>query len=271
MPIIALLTDRLQTDFYSASVKGKLLGLLPNAQIIDLAHDIKPHNIAQAAFVLKYSYLNFPEGSVFVVGVGAEPSIEMPVVVAQKDNRYFVGTDIGIFSLALEFPDKMVKSTHPKIGNSTFIEMDVLADHAAELANGCEIDKLGEPLQNFFRKMAFLPPVDDSTISGQVIYIDSYKNVITNIDRELFDEIGRGRNFEITVQSNRNKITRLNTTYNQSSKGDLLAVFNTLNLLEVAVYEGFAAELFNLGHTSIIRVRFYDKKNSKTGFQGFDV
>ena len=100
-----------------------------------------------------------------------------------------------------------------------------------------------------------LPTIDESTINGSVIYIDSFRNAITNISRELFDQIGKGRPFEIFVQSNHYKINRINKKYSDSSTGEMLALFNSLGLLEIAINSGNAADLLNLSVNSVVRIK----------------
>ena len=96
-------------------------------------------------------------------------------------------------------------------------------------------------------------------ITGAVIYIDSFRNAITNITKDLFDRIGEGRAFEIYPQNNYYKITRLNDFYHETAPGEILAIFNSVGLLEIAINKGNAAELLNLSVNSSIRVKFKEK------------
>jgi S-adenosylmethionine hydrolase len=141
---------------------------------------------------------------------------------------------------------------------TTFPELEVFADAAVLLAKGGEMEKLGPVYQNLYRPAPLLPTMDNSVINGSVIYIDSYSNVITNITRVIFEKVGKGRRFEILVQSNHNRITRLNNTYGETPNGELLALFNSIELLEVSINKGNAADLLNLGMNSVVRVKFFD-------------
>jgi S-adenosylmethionine hydrolase len=105
-----------------------------------------------------------------------------------------------------------------------------------------------------------LPTIDESVINGSIVYIDSYRNAITNIPKELFEKIGKNRPFDVFIQSNHYKINKINKTYSETSAGELLALFNSLNLLEIAISSGNAADLLNLNINSIIRIKFYDKR-----------
>ena len=108
------------------------------------------------------------------------------------------------------------------------------------------------------KQIPILPTIDETTINGSVVYIDSFRNAITNISRELFDQIRKGRPFDIFIQSNYYKINRLNKNYHDSSTGELLALFNSLGLLEIAINSGNAADLLNLSINSVVRIKFYD-------------
>jgi S-adenosylmethionine hydrolase len=101
-----------------------------------------------------------------------------------------------------------------------------------------------------------LPTIDESVINGSVIYIDSYRNAFTNISLDLFHQIGKGRAFDILVQSNHNRISRLNQRYGESSQGEILALFNSIGLLEIAINGGNAADLLDLSLNSSVRVKF---------------
>jgi S-adenosylmethionine hydrolase len=122
------------------------------------------------------------------------------------------------------------------------------------------MENLGTLHKNLNKQVPMLPTIDESLINGSVVYIDSFRNAITNIPRELFEKIGKNRPFDIFIQSNHYKINKINKTYNETSAGELLALFNSLNLLEIAISSGNVADLLNLNINSIIRIKFYDKK-----------
>ena len=140
-----------------------------------------------------------------------------------------------------------------------FLELSLFPELAAAISSTGFPEHLGTAAKTLNKCSQFLPVVENNAISGKIIYIDAYKNAITNIDKKLFEETGKGRRFEITIQTNRNKITTINTSYSQSSLGDLLAIFNHINLLEIATYESPAAELLSLNLSSAVRVLFFNE------------
>ena len=126
------------------------------------------------------------------------------------------------------------------------------------MAGGNKIEELGIKIQDIERQTPLIPVIDEAIIAGSVIYIDSYNNLITNISKDLFEQVGRRRNFEILVQSNHYKIKKINKSYNETSSGELLALFNSAGLLEIAINKGNIAELLNLGTNANIRIKFFE-------------
>ena len=136
---------------------------------------------------------------------------------------------------------------------------DVFSKVACDLVKGKKMEDLGTAVKELNKQVPMLPTIDESLINGSVVYIDSYRNAITNIPEELFEKIRKNRPFEIFIQSNHYKINKINRTYNETSEGELLALFNSLGMLEIAINNGNVADLLNLHINSIIRIKFYDK------------
>jgi S-adenosyl-L-methionine hydrolase (adenosine-forming) len=259
MAIITLTTDWKSNDYYSGAVKGGILTHYPEAVIVDINHYVQPFNTAQAAFILKHSFVHFPKGTVHIVDVNSERSDHVHYIAIASSGHYFIGTDNGGFGLIFNDPvDNIVRIE--MFGNDncyTFPALHVFAPAAAFLAKGNDISELGRKQDAINRQTPMLPTIGDAVITGSVIYIDSFQNAITNIQKDLFERIGKGRRFDILVQSNHYKINRINKMYNETSSGELLAIFNSADLLEIAINKGNAAELLNLGINSNVRIKFY--------------
>jgi S-adenosylmethionine hydrolase len=266
MSIVTLTTDWRQNDFYVGAVKGTILSLAPDAKVVDLNHQIPPFNISMAAFVVKNAYNYFPEGAIHIIDVSTEPAEGQGFIAIKNNGHYFLFANNGIAGLLFqEDPETAVSIDKFSIVDSTdsqsptittFAGISVLAPAAAFLSSGENIEQLGSKA-DLIKQVPLRPAIDESVISGSIIYIDSYQNTITNITRELFERIGRGRQFEILVQSNYYKIKRINKFYNETTPGELLALFNSLDLLEIAIYRGNAAELLNLSINSTVRIKFF--------------
>jgi S-adenosyl-L-methionine hydrolase (adenosine-forming) len=256
MNFITLISDWNSADYYIGAIKGRILGICSKAQIIDLNHQISSYNLNQTAFILKNSYRNFPNGSIHIIAVNSEASKDKPFVVVFYDGHYFIGADNGVFHLFMDgLPEKIIELSSQK-AISSFPELEIFALAAANLANGIPMEKLGIVKEKLFRQLPMLPSIEDSVIIGKVIYIDSYQNIITNVNKETFEQVGKNRNFIIYVQSKGNKIFRINQTYNESPEGELLALFNSVGYLEIAIRKGKVAELFNLTTNSTVRIVF---------------
>ena len=254
MSIITLTSDWNSDDFYSAAVKGCILNHCPDVNIIDITHKIPPFNVAIAAFQLRYSYPHFPGGSIHIIAVNSEKSNNRPYVALKINGHYFIGNDNGIFGLLLDNePEEVVALEKSDAG--TFPEL-YFAETACQIIHTGTISALGKKHTQLYRQVPMLPAIEESVINGSVVYIDSYKNAITNISHELFEQIGKGRSFEIFVQSNHYKIKTLNMKYGESSLGEMLAIFNSIGLLEISINRGNASELLNLTLNSSIRIKF---------------
>jgi len=257
MPIITLTTDWNKNDFYTGALKGKILSHYREVQIIDITHQIKSFNIPEAAFVVRNTYPHFPEDTVHIIAVKSETSSKNPPILVKKEEQYFLAADNGIFGLIFqENPDQIIQIDKTS-SIPTFPTLDIYAEAARKIISGVSPEKLGEEKRDFNKRIPLRPTIDESVIIGRVVYIDSYANAITNISADLFYRVGNKRKFQIFVQSNTNKINKISKTYNENPEGELLALFNSLNLLEVAMNGGNAAQILALDTDSTVRVRFY--------------
>jgi S-adenosylmethionine hydrolase len=257
MAIVTLTSDWNKDDFYSAAVKGRIISRYPDTVIITITNQVPPFNIALAAFQLRHSMVHFPDDTIHIIAVNSEVK-DSPFVAVRAANQYFIGYDNGIFGLLFDEEPKAAVAL-PYDSPVTFPELTVFATAACDLIRSRRIESLGAPHGPLYRQVSMLPTIDESVISGSVIYIDSYRNAFTNINRELFDRIGKGRPFELFIQSNHYKINRLNTAYHETSSGEMLALFNSVGLLEIAIRGGNAADLLNLSFNSSIRIKFREE------------
>jgi S-adenosylmethionine hydrolase len=258
MHIITLTSDWKESDYYVASLKGKLLTNCPEVRIVDISHQVKTFNTAQAAFLVRNSYHNFPDNTIHIIAVNSEPEKGGQLLAARKAGQYILCSDNGMLGLLGDpEPDVVVKITElPEHQTASFISMTIFADVACKLAGGTPLKELGTPTDSYNKQVPLRPTIEDHIITGSVIYIDSYHNAITNISREFFDRVGNGKPFQIFVQSKHYVLDRINSRYNETAPGDLLAIFNAVGLLEIAIHHGNAAGLLKLTTSSTIRVEF---------------
>ncbi len=260
MSIVTLTTDWNTDDYYTGALKGKILSQCAQIQIIDISHQVPSFNISHAAFILRNSFHNFPAGSIHIIGVNTEGDENVPFLLVEYKKHFFVGTDNGIFGLMFsEEPDRIIALNAPKELHS-FTSFTVFADTACKLASGDKPESLGKPVKEFTQLIPIRAAIEKNVLTGTVIYIDSFRNAITNISRELFDRVGDGRDFEIFVQSNHYVIKKINRYYHETPAGEILALFNSVGLLEIAMNNGNAADLLGLSTHSGIRVKFVAEK-----------
>jgi S-adenosylmethionine hydrolase len=262
MAVITLTTGWMD-DFYVAALKGILVSYAPAVQVIDLSHHtpVFQSGIDRAAYLLRHSYAYYPEGTVHLISVESEFTEHTPFIAARYDNQYFVGTDNGIFSLIFsEPPQEIVRiEKYSDELSPNYPAISVFAPAAVHLACGRSIAELGSPYPALNPKHFLLPILNRSSITGTIIYINAFGNGITNISRDDFDNVGKGRPFEMMIQRVSHKITRINKYFHETSSGEQLALFNLSGYLEVAMNKGNIAEVLNLNiKESNVIIKFID-------------
>lgn len=266
MSIITLTTDMGLKDHYVATVKGAIWSQFAEARIVDVSHSIKPFDNGQAAFVLRQAYPEFPRGTIHIIGVNPEADGQTPHLVVRHDGHFFIGADNGIFSLLFdgmphEAYEITMKLDHDHVA---FPTRSVFVKAACHLARGGTMDVIGRKVVHIREQIGFQPAVDATSIRGKVLYIDSYGNLVTNVRKQLFDEIGKGRTFRIGFGLPADDITKIHATYGDVPHGERLAFFNATGLLEIAVNKGVegsgggAARLFGVQHEDTVRIDFGD-------------
>ncbi len=255
MAIVTLLTDSGESDHYVAAIKAKVLTVNPGVKIIDISHKIAPCDIAHAAFVLKSVFKDFPKGSVHLVGVDATGNRGDAFIALQLEDHFFVGVDNGLFGLISDKAQQNgveLNTINPI--SSTFPEKDILAIASAKLASGVSINDLGKPLGTFKKMIGRFVKATKKQISGNVIRIDNFGNLITNIPKDAFDTLSKGKTY--TVQFGGEKFKRIHSNYHQADQGDCFLIFNSLDLLEIGIYKGNASELLGLSYDSAVNIIF---------------
>ncbi|MBS1488409.1 MAG: SAM-dependent chlorinase/fluorinase [Bacteroidetes bacterium] len=255
MALITLLTDSGETDHYAASIKAKILTINAGLHLVDISHRINPCDIGHGAFVLKSVFRDFPKGTVHLVGVDATGQAETMAVALQLEDHFFVGADNGLLGLISDKPHQNIvniNSINPV--STTFPERDIFAPAAAKLASGVAITSLGNPLDTFKKMIGRAVKATKKMINGNVVRVDSYGNLITNITKTDFDILSKGKTF--TVQFSGEKFRRIHTGYFQVEQGDCFLLFNSLGLLEIGINNGRASELLGMPHDSTVLITF---------------
>jgi S-adenosylmethionine hydrolase len=255
MAIVTLLTDSGETDHYVAAIKAKIMGINPGLTTIDISHKVAPCDIAHGAFILKSVFREFPKGTVHLVAVDTTGNKDDQYIAIQLEDHFFVGTDNGLLSLISDKNHQQsvtLNSITPI--QSVFPEKDILAPAAARLASGVAITTLGKPVLDFKKLLNRQVKATRRIIAGNVIRVDNYGNLITNIPKQDFDILSNGRTY--VIQFGGEKFKRIHTSYNQVEQGECFLIFNSLDFLEIGIYKGNASELFGLQYDSPINITF---------------
>lgn len=256
MAVITLTTDWGMRDQHVSALKGKLLRSVSRAQFIDISHDIQAYNIAQAAYIFRNTYANFPDGTVHFIGVGSFPGVDTPVIALKKGGHSFVGMNDGFFSLVFDEPPVDIVQLNESGLTYAAYDIPAIVDAITHLSSGKNIYELGSRLTDFIQKSDFRPVIEEDLIRGSIIYIDDFGNAVTNIDRTLFESQRSGRKFEINARRQQYTITELSTRYADADRGNLLALFNNNGYLEIAINQGNASMLLGLKNNDTIRIDF---------------
>ncbi|MGB5663333.1 SAM hydrolase/SAM-dependent halogenase family protein [Eudoraea sp.] len=275
MAIITLTTDFGYKDHFVGALKGTIYKEVSDAKIVDITHTVSPFNIQECAYILKNSYKAFPEGTIHIVGVDSEPTIENQHIAVLVDNHYFISANNGVISLITSEikPEKVVEINIPNPVNGSFPVLDIFVKVACHIVRGGKLEVVGKSFEDLKELKEFAPRItnEGKTIVGSVIYIDNYGNVITNIQRSLFEAYRNGRKFEINARNR--KISQIHNRYSdiinfdlgknqRKGPGDLLALFNSSDYLELAIYKsdlntvGGASTLLGLDYRDTIIINF---------------
>ena len=248
MAIITLTSDWGLKDHYLSAVKGAIYNLMPDALVVDVTHQIPSFDLNQAAFIIRNFYRNFPPGTIHILGINTEASIDTPHTVVLHEGHYFIGADNGIFSLIFdEVPGTVIELDIIQDSDYfTFSTRDVFVKVACHIAQGKSLEELGRPKQSILSRISFKPVIDGNLIKGKVIYIDNYENVFTNITESLFRSMTKGKKFVIQFRSASYRINKISRSYNDEAEGEMLALFSSSGHLEIAINQGKASSLLGL-------------------------
>ncbi len=265
--VITLASDFGLHDHYVGTMKGVILRIHPEARVIDVTHQITVQDVLEASLILDSGYRYFPVGTVHVVvvdpGVG---SGRRPILVAGNEH-YFVGPDNGTFTAVIDSdPSARVFEIAERRfllpdTSDTFHGRDVFAPVAAYLSRGVAPDEFGPPVSDPRRLVLPLPRIWGDQIRGEVIHIDSFGNIVSNITRADFERAVGSHRFRILI--NGKVIDRVHRTYADQERGQVLALFGSNELLEIAVAEGRAERRIGAGKGDTILVEFEESPPSR--------
>jgi S-adenosylmethionine hydrolase len=247
MPLVTLTSDIGQQDYLVGAVKGRLLRINPDFQIIDVSHSLSPFNYPQAAYVCRSAVKNFPEFTFHIVLINLFESKPDQMLLAFHKDQYLLCADNGLLEMILEDKPEMVigiPMEKSAIKNTLYC-IDVAAKAISQLTNGAPVQHIGTPDPVYIEKNPLKPLLSENWIEGQIIFIDNFENVIVNITQEQFEQQRKGRRFKIVFKRDE-VIERISGSYADVPQGEKLVLFNSAGYMEIAINKGNAAGLFGL-------------------------
>lgn len=292
MPVVTLTTDFGMADGYVAAMKGVILGIAPQTQLVDLTHAVPPHDVRHAAYVLYTACRYFARGTVHLAVVDPGVGSQRRAIAVQTPTGHFVGPDNGLFSYIVQMAQTVtvvqlaagVQPAHEV--SQTFHGRDVFAPAAARLASGVPITDLGHRIVD---PVLFSPrlSVESGVLEGEVLHVDRFGNLVTSISslRWLRDLIGltpapwatTSRGFggrgepgdarpeprelwldprHATVTAAGQRLIGVHHTYAEVAPGEVLALIGSNGHLEIAVRDGSAATQTALRREDTISLRY---------------
>jgi S-adenosyl-L-methionine hydrolase (adenosine-forming) len=257
-PVVALLSDFGSRDHYAGTMKGVILGICPEATLVDITHDIVAHDIVEGALQLAATYRYFPAGTVFLAVVDPGVGSARRGIAAEAGDFKFVAPDNGVLTEVLrETPPRRVvelserRFARPTV-TRTFEGRDRFAPAAAWLAKGTQLTAFGRTLADFQRIDIPVPEINGTALRGVVLTIDRFGNLVTNIDRKTFE--GFAKQGEFRILAGGTAVGRLVSTYAEISPGEICALFGSSDHLELAANSGSAAGALGLARYAAVEI-----------------
>jgi S-adenosylmethionine hydrolase len=250
MSLITLLTDFGTSDHYVAEIKGVLLSQAPGVTLVDVTHAIGPGEIRSAAYILGRTWHRFPTGTIHLVVVDPGVGSSRAALALGAHGHLFVGPDNGVFTPVLKDAEvEIVVLPTPASASPTFHGRDLFAPAAAALAGGVPLPMLGNPFQGIPERLAYTAPhYEGKTVVGEVIYIDRFGSLVTNLTTELVPNYA-------TLEVEDLDLGPVRQTFSDVTAGALLAYVGSGGAIEIAVRNGSAARRLGVGVGGRVRAR----------------
>lgn len=255
--IVTITSDFGWKDYYLAVIKGAILSKNPQTTIVDVTHDIDNYDIVQAAFIVKNTWPSFPPKTIHLVSVNDFGHHKEQFLAIKANEQYFIGPDNGVFSLIFQDtpPETYLLEYLPSL-NYTFPLKEIYSNAVAHILSGRPFGEIGKPAHQIVKRLSFQPVIMPSRIQGTIIHIDGFENAIVNIHKDLFEQVGHGRQFSIHFKRH-DPILKLSSKYADVPIGETLGFFNSSGHLEIAINMGKAASLLDLKLEDTVQIDFH--------------
>lgn len=258
--IVTLTTDFGASDHFAGVMKGVILGIAPEARIVDITHQIGPYQIPEGGFTIAQAYPYFPRGTVHVVVVDPGVGTSRRPIVAAASGQYFVAPDNGVLSMVYAAAAHTVRAVTARRYllekvSRTFQGRDVFAPVAAHLARGAGAARMGKPIEDYLR-LDFFTPVRTAkrAWTGVILKVDHFGNLITNFQATEFPRVAE-RPFSLQVGLER--VTCMVRTYAEAGLGELFLIEGSSGYFEVSQNQASAARRLGCGVGSPVELSIY--------------
>ncbi len=253
-PIVTLTTDFGLNDHFVGTLKGVILNIVPEANIVDICHSVQAFDILDGALALAQAYAYFPPRTVHLVVVDPGVGSARRPIVAVSEQHTFVAPDNGVLSLMYAREQRLsvrhISSNHYFLQpiSNTFHGRDIFAPVAAYLAKGVDHEKFGEEITDYVRFNAPRPkPADGNTLRGVVLRVDRFGNIITNFTPQDVPALLHASVPPFTITVGKRDVTVLRSSYSEGAPGELFAIIGSMGYLEISAYRGSAAQIAAAG------------------------
>ncbi|MGA9389046.1 MAG: SAM-dependent chlorinase/fluorinase [Candidatus Sulfotelmatobacter sp.] len=270
-PIITLTTDFGTNDHFVGVMKGVILDIVPEAEIVDICHSVQAFDVLDGALTISQAYSYFPSKTVHIVVVDPGVGTARRPILASNEKYHFVAPDNGVLSLLYAREERIhvrhITSEHYFLQpvSNTFHARDIFSPIAAYLAKEVDPQKFGDEVEDYIRFSAPKPKaIDTNRLRGVVLKVDRFGNLITNITPEdapmLFDAAS---SFKIVVGSS--EITEIHSAYAEGAPGEVFGVLGSMGFLEIAANRAAAAQLTGAGKGTDVSIILGEAAAARNG------
>ena len=260
-PIITLTTDFGLSDHFVGTIKGVILAISPEIEIVDISHSVQAFDVLDGALTIAQSYSYFPSGTVHLVVVDPGVGTARRPILVTSDRHHFVAPDNGVLSMVYAREERLhirhVTAEHYSLQpiSNTFHARDVFAPIAAWLAKGVDPEKFGDEVSDFVR---FNPPkpksVNGNTLRGVILKVDRFGNLVTNITPQDAPMLFGPEPAPFKMVVGKQEITEIHPTYSEGAPGEVFGILGSMGYLEIAANRGSAAKIVGIGKGSEVTI-----------------
>ena len=271
-PIITLTTDFGVSDHFVGTIKGVILDLIPEVNIVDITHSVQAFDILDGALAISEAYSYFPTGTVHMVVVDPGVGSQRRPILATTERHHFIAPDNGVLSLVYGREERVhvrhITAEHYFLQpvSNTFHGRDIFSPIAAYVAKGVDLEKFGDEINDYVRFAAPRPKaVDERTLRGVVLKVDRFGNLITNFRPEDLPQLFKANPPSFKITAGKREITTLHSAYAEGAPGEVFAIIGSMGFVELSTNRGAAAQAVGSGKGTEVLVTMEGAAAAKNG------